>query len=53
VGRDVERDIIKILAIGLFGVVVIKLVENSGGVANIVSAVGGVYTTTLGTLAKA
>jgi hypothetical protein len=51
--KDTERDIVKLLAIGLFGIVVIKLAQNSGGVANIISAVGGVYTSTLGTLAKA
>lgn len=51
--NNVERDIVKLMAIGLFGVVIIKLAQNSGGVANIVSAVGGVYTSTLGTLAKA
>lgn len=51
--REVERDLFKILALGLTGVVIIKLAQNSGGVARIVEALGGTYTGALGTLAKA
>jgi hypothetical protein len=50
--RELERDIFKVAAIGLFAVVVIKGLNNSGGVAQIVKALGGVYTDTLGTLSK-
>ena len=51
-GKDLERDIFKIAAIGLFGVVAIKAFQNSGGIAQIVQAIFGGYNTTLGTLAK-
>lgn len=51
--KEAQRDLFKILALGLTGVVIIKLAQNSGGVARIVEAVGGVYTETVGTLAKA
>lgn len=51
--KETERDIVKILTLGLVGVVLVKLAQNSGGVARIVEAVGGVYTDTIGTLAKA
>ena len=50
--NQVERDIFKILALGLTGVVLIKLAQNSGGVAKIIEALGGTYNNTLGTLAK-
>lgn len=50
--KDLERDIFKIAAIGLFAVVAIKALNNSGGVSQIVKAVGGVYNDTLGTLSK-
>jgi hypothetical protein len=52
-GKDLERDVFKILAIGLFGVVAIKGFQNSGGIATIVKALFGGYNDTLGTLAKA
>jgi hypothetical protein len=52
-GKDLERDVFKILALGLFGIVLIKAFNNSGGVAQIIKAIGGTYTDTLGTLAKA
>lgn len=50
--KDLERDLFKIGIIGIFAVVVIKGFNNSGGVAQIAKALGGVYTDTLGTLAK-
>ncbi len=50
--NNVERDLFKILALGLTGVVLIKLAQNSGGVAKIIEALGGTYNTTLGTLAR-
>jgi hypothetical protein len=51
--KDVERDLFKILALGLTGVVLIKLAQNAGGVSQIVAALGGAYTGTIGALAKA
>lgn len=51
--KDVERDLFKILALGLTGVVLIKLAQNAGGVASIIQALGGAYTGALGTLARA
>ena len=50
--HELERDIFKIAAIGLFSVVAIKAFQNSGGIATIVKAVFGGYNDTLGTLAK-
>ncbi len=52
-GKDLERDIFKILGLGLIGVVAIKLAQNSGGVAAIAKALGGVYTDTLGAIGRA
>lgn len=48
--KEAQRDIMKLAAMGLTIVVVIKLVENAGGVAQIVQALGGTYNATLGTL---
>jgi len=51
--NQIERDVFKLLILGVTGVVVIKLAQNSGGVARIVEALGGTYNNTLGTLARA
>jgi uncharacterized membrane protein len=51
--KEIERDVTKVLLVGLFGVVAIKLVQNSGGISQIVTSLVGGYTQTLGTLAAA
>lgn len=48
--KEVQRDVMKLAATGLTIVVVIKLLENSGGVAEIAKALFGGYNATLGTL---
>src|SRR5205823_1313638 len=51
-GKDLERDVFKILGLGIIAVVAVKLVENAGGVAQITKALVGGYTDTLGTISK-
>lgn len=51
-GKDLERDVFKVLVLGIAGVVVIKLAQQSGGVSQVVKALGGVYNDTLGTLSR-
>lgn len=50
--RELERDIFKIALVGIFAVVAVKGLNNSGGVAQIAKALIGGYNETLGTIAK-
>lgn len=48
--KDLQRDLFKLAGMGFAIVVVIKLLENAGGAATLVSAIGGTYNASLGTL---
>ncbi len=50
--HDLERDLFKLMGLGIVAVVGVKLIDKVGGVTQLVKALVGGYTDTLGTISK-